>query len=1105
MPIVYHDFKFLGFFNKSGTDLNFEFDELLGMWTGEVNLPEISVGLYESSSLIIVEEFTTTSGNTKWGRPHFSEANASAVFTGDATWSAYWEDETDQNDKFILFTFDLQAIQPKLNITTEAIVDVDIDHTQVGQVTNNIKSESIQFDVALMSETEGIYERYLIIQENVTNKIIARIKFYGEVIGEDERLTVLIQNLGYSMFEEDSPVFRTSDIEEALPDYILLNQKRKEMLLEGKNIQPFVGSYKGVINAIKFFGYNNVKLREYWMNIDSTSANYGKYKTTTVIDIFDRTVNLNDESTSVPNKIYKKTALFSLVYRINEVSNQLDQFDLPIVTESSDFTLEEALIKLYGLKEVLRKRFLPSSSRIIDITGEADYFGKTNTAAWNDQQRIDNLNIGIDPKVNVLPRYGYIQDLRPLGDLFFPEYSPYFLNRYSTLGSLGSEVLGQLGPVLLAYFQQYGPNLDTIAELPDKPGIPVGFPVVLENQSFTITWQDAEVQWDSLWANGSLMIDFLASGIGNGDIFTITDVISNESISYTASAGNTPADVALGLKNAFTVAKAIGDGRPWSYYSATLIDKDNDTTLETLRLRQIISGNFNIDFQPSTQDNNVPGNPKLIKGYASGTSLLSWDTFGQNNFYELEWKVFKNADETPAYEYTVRGDIVTYNTIALNLPYTGFYNVELRLYDTYNNMSSKIFKDHIEVKSREVEFIGFYKFKEREYTWTNLTHTKKLPRPAHEPGVAPREYYPEYIWEEYGSSWDLPIAPSETMMNGEASLYESLDRANYILNNSNPDQTLCYHFTNPAIPIYNTLYTPGPYFWDNTGAGTWDEAYHLWWKSCKVSGDTPANFRIYEVQATSSMTMQQSYPTPYTSKYIFQTSNLDLEADLLNLTNDPVFGKFIYNKVYDVDTSGSLVLQFVQAVAKYTGHNGDWYNFTWDPIPIAGCNSYTFSFTNLQSPLVYDFDYVDCLGNPRNESVAPNTFFKFCGLSYTTPAFGRVTSSGICGGPGVDIQYEQLSEINNPTYTDTRFLTDGLILPKMVHLTFTYDMTKIPGKDLPQWSLRNIDSDSTDDIYFTGRWFTYLFKRAGRYELTLQLKDTNGNSSTKTKNILIIK
>lgn len=1048
MPIINDTFKYLGFFDKNGTDLNFEFNNATGIWNGSVNLPEISIDLYETATVVILQEFLTSTGITKWGIPHYSDPGATFQATGSydgSTWRAYWEDETAENDKFILFTFNLSQSKPKLNTVDTAIVDVDIDpnqtYTSYGQtVTDLVTSQGIQFNIGLCSDVEGIYERYLIIEEDGTGNVIARIKFYGEVIGEDERLTVLIQNLGYSLFAEDSPVFRSSDINESLPDYILLNEKRKEMLLEGKNIQPFIGSYKGVINAIKFFGYDNVKLREYWLNIDDTSPNYGKYKTTTVIDVFDPTVNLNDPSTYVPNKIYKKTALFSLVYRINQVTNELDEYDIPIVTETSDFTIEEALIKLYGLKEVLRKRFLPSSSRIIDIVGEADYFGKTVTSVWNDQQRIDNLNIGISPTLEVTPRYGYIQDLRPLNSLFDPEYTPYLLDRFVTLQNLDTKVLSDIGPVLLAYFQTYGPNLDTIAQLPDKPGIPVGCPIVLENKSFEIDWIKAEVQWDELWANGVLVMDFLASNIASGDTFIIKDLPSSKQISYTASFGDTAANVAAGLLASFNAEYVIGDGKPWTYFEATVVDKDNDSTLETFRLRQVISGNFNLDLQASTQDNGAFGNnPKLTKSYAAGNTLLTWATFGHGNFYEIEWRVFKELTDTPSYDFSVRGDIATYNTLALNLPYAGIYNVELRLYDTFNNMSSKIYKDHVEVLSKEVEYIGFYKFREPEYTWNNLVGMKKLqPPPVIDLSQPPIPIYPQYIWNEYGSSWDLPIAPDNSYFDGEASLYEALDRANYILNNSNPDQSLCYHYTNPEVDVYKDLYTPGPYFWENTGIGTWDDSYHLWWNSCKISGDTPANFRIYEVTSGKSMTMQQSYPHPHTSTFLFTTNDLAQAADDLNSTVDPVFSKFIYNKVYDIDTSGNLILQFVQAVAKYTGQNGNWTNFIWQD-------------------------------------------------------------------PYVDIRYEELTEINNPTYNDTRFLVNGIALPKLVHLTFTYDMTKIPGKDIPIWILRNIDSPDTDDIYFTGRWFTYLFKRSGRYELSLQLQDSNGNKKKTTKNVLIIK
>jgi hypothetical protein len=39
-------------------------------------------------------------------------------------------------------------------------------------------------------------------------------------------------------------VFRQSDISEILPDYELINNKRVELLVEGRNIKPFIGTYK---------------------------------------------------------------------------------------------------------------------------------------------------------------------------------------------------------------------------------------------------------------------------------------------------------------------------------------------------------------------------------------------------------------------------------------------------------------------------------------------------------------------------------------------------------------------------------------------------------------------------------------------------------------------------------------------------------------------------------------------------------------------------------------------------------------------------------------------------------------------------------------------
>ena len=70
-------------------------------------------------------------------------------------------------------------------------------------------------------------------------------------MGEDERLKILLGNFGRKLNAEDAFILRDSDPEEPLSDYQLVNLKRKELLLEGHQIYPYLGSYKGLINAIK--------------------------------------------------------------------------------------------------------------------------------------------------------------------------------------------------------------------------------------------------------------------------------------------------------------------------------------------------------------------------------------------------------------------------------------------------------------------------------------------------------------------------------------------------------------------------------------------------------------------------------------------------------------------------------------------------------------------------------------------------------------------------------------------------------------------------------------------------------------------------------------
>jgi hypothetical protein len=62
------------------------------------------------------------------------------------------------------------------------------------------------------------------------------------------------------------------------------------MLSDFTEIYNYIGSYKSLINAINYFGYNDLQLYEYYQNIDQSSVLYGKLHKILIPDIFNNNV-----------------------------------------------------------------------------------------------------------------------------------------------------------------------------------------------------------------------------------------------------------------------------------------------------------------------------------------------------------------------------------------------------------------------------------------------------------------------------------------------------------------------------------------------------------------------------------------------------------------------------------------------------------------------------------------------------------------------------------------------------------------------------------------------------------------------------------------------
>ncbi len=74
----------------------------------------------------------------------------------------------------------------------------------------------------------------------------------------------------------------------------------------------------------------------------------------------------------------------------------------------------------------------------------------------------------------------------------------------------------------------------------------------------------------------------------------------------------------------------------------------------------------------------------------------------------------------------------------------------------------------------------------------------------------------------------------------------------------------------------------------------------------------------------------------------------------------------------------------------------------------------------------------------------------------------------------------------------------------MTWTMFVYDKCQIAGKDKAKWKIVNTTDPNSSDIYLDSKYLTYLFKDLGKYEITLELEDSNGNKYIKSRNILVI-
>lgn len=237
----------------------------------------------------------------------------------------------------------------------------------------------------------------------VIPKVIAEFNLYGQTEIEDIRYKIELTNTGKLVNTNDAYIFEEYDINEGGSDWKYINKKRKEMLMVRNDIYNYIGSYKSIINAINYFGYNDLELYEYLRNINIDDPLYDRLIKIRIPDIFNNDVKgWKDEnffSNIFSDENYETTNLFNLTYNITDENGD----------NAIAYSLDDIIVKLSGLKRWLTKNIIPITHKIKDITGvatvEDDLYIVHNSHMLN---KVDNNNtlstVSIDVKeVNKIP------------------------------------------------------------------------------------------------------------------------------------------------------------------------------------------------------------------------------------------------------------------------------------------------------------------------------------------------------------------------------------------------------------------------------------------------------------------------------------------------------------------------------------------------------------------------------------------------------------------------------------------------------------------------------------------------------------------------------
>lgn len=275
----------------------------------------------------------------------FIDVNTGNVYNGNSPYIHWFEGKQSVGlnyDKRFIILSDKQELEIKLNSEIFYL----IDPKKIQDKNKVSKYDKEYYNLKTLKTTSlystGIsYSEYFIHSFN----IVAQGNYVGEITDylyidnehfilgadfydENESLGINLANFGAEISNEVQRAIYEKNIDEQKVDFVLMNRKFKELLNEYINVLGNKGSYKSLVNALKWFEYGELtKIYEFWKRPEP-NKNYLTIKDLSSI------ANTRTEELLVSNSKTTFIGIGCALNKIKTVNNEIvyeDKYDENLV------------------------------------------------------------------------------------------------------------------------------------------------------------------------------------------------------------------------------------------------------------------------------------------------------------------------------------------------------------------------------------------------------------------------------------------------------------------------------------------------------------------------------------------------------------------------------------------------------------------------------------------------------------------------------------------------------------------------------------------------------------------------------------------------------